>query len=84
MAAVTSTTDRTTECRDCGRSIEWARIDGRNVPLDCGARVYVREHDPDYATHERPRNRPFWVEVSRDEARVNHHDVCPARARRSA
>ena len=61
-------------CRGCGRPVRWAFIDGKNVPLDPIAPIYMRIYSPDTQEH-------FWVRDERldDEplALVSHFATCP-------
>lgn len=64
-------------CKGCGRPILWGRSeDGKPLPLDASAPVYLREFDPET-------RRTFWVLDARGPsgriALVSHFVTCPAR-----
>lgn len=68
-------TQRTRPCDKCGRAIRWVRdAEGKPVPLDEAAPVYMRETDRDNGVS-------FYVEVPRDIAGVLHFRTCPNNGR---
>lgn len=63
-------------CRLCGADTLIGRAaDGSELELDCAARVYHQEVDPD----AEPGDRIFWCLDTRESARVLHVSVCGGR-----
>jgi hypothetical protein len=58
-----------TQCDRCGKPIYWIRFEGKSVPLDFSAPVYMRMWDPDGKKH-------YWHLVGDAQALVSHHASC--------
>lgn len=50
-------------CRGCNKKLIWAAMDGKRIPLDASAPVYVRLGDGSFARHS--------------DAYVSHFSTCP-------